>query len=77
VVCFVEKTWCWLGVIPVLVFDCVALRFKMGISGRLSRVNPHGWGLFTLGAVFTALGFFWYLFFPKEKYFVKHLLIFF
>ncbi len=29
---FEEKTWCWLAVIPVLVFDCVALQFREGIS---------------------------------------------
>jgi len=29
-----EKTWCLLVFIPVLVFDCVALRFREGISGR-------------------------------------------
>jgi len=28
-----EKSWCWLVVIPVLVFDCVALQFREGISG--------------------------------------------
>jgi hypothetical protein len=43
-----------LVVIPVLVFDCVALRFREGISGLFSRVNPLGWGLFTLGAAFAA-----------------------
>jgi hypothetical protein len=34
---FMEKTWCWLGIIPVLVFDCVALRFREGISGLFSE----------------------------------------
>jgi len=31
--CRSEKTWCWLAVIPVLVFDCVALQYREGISG--------------------------------------------
>jgi hypothetical protein len=43
-----EKTWCLLVFIPVLVFDCVALQLREGISGRFSRVNHFGWGLFTL-----------------------------
>jgi hypothetical protein len=41
--CVLKKTWCWLVIIPVLVFDCVALRFREGISGLLFRANPlHG-----------------------------------
>lgn len=36
-----EKTWCWLGIIPVLVFDCVALRFREGMSGLFSRADGY------------------------------------
>jgi hypothetical protein len=43
----VEKTGCRLGVIPVLVFDCVALRCRQGKVSDF-RANPLGWGLFAL-----------------------------
>jgi hypothetical protein len=33
---FLEKTWGRLSVIPVLVFDCVALQFREGISSKFS-----------------------------------------
>ncbi len=33
---FEEKTWCRLTVIPVLVFDCVALQAKKGTSSLIS-----------------------------------------
>jgi hypothetical protein len=36
-----EKVLCWLGFIPVLVFDCVALRLREGISGRFSRAQGY------------------------------------
>jgi hypothetical protein len=32
-----EKTWCLLAVIPVLVFDCIALQHIEGISSLFSR----------------------------------------
>ena len=38
---FMEKTWGRLSVIPVLVFDCVALRLREGISGLFSRVQGY------------------------------------
>jgi len=59
------------GIIPVLVFDCVALRYKMGISSRFSRVNPLARGLFTLGNVWTLLGFSGHPLFPKERCFER------
>ena len=40
-----EKTLCWLGFIPVLVFDCVALQYIEGISSLVSRARPFGKGL--------------------------------
>jgi len=55
--------------IPVLVFDCVALQFREGIVVYFSRVNPLGWGLFTLGDVWTLLGFSGHPLFPKERCF--------
>jgi hypothetical protein len=38
-----EKTWCWLGVIPVLVFDCFAFQFKEGISGLFQSAFFYGY----------------------------------
>jgi hypothetical protein len=35
-----EKTEYWLGFIPVLVFDCVALRFREGISSLFQSEPP-------------------------------------
>jgi hypothetical protein len=38
-----EKTWCRLGFIPVLVFDCVALQLKEGISSHFFvAIFPYG-----------------------------------
>jgi len=34
-----EKTWCLLAVIPILVFDCVALRLRESISGLVFRAH--------------------------------------
>jgi len=50
-----EKTWCWLGFIPVLVFDCVALRLKEGISG-LSPERKGTCFSCAMGTVWTVLG---------------------
>jgi hypothetical protein len=36
-----KKTWCGLRFIPVLVFDCVALRLREGISGLFSRAEGY------------------------------------
>jgi hypothetical protein len=36
----------------MLVFDCVALQYREGISGLFSRVNPLARGMFTLGTFF-------------------------
>jgi hypothetical protein len=48
-----EKTGCWLDVIPVLVFDCVALRLKEGKNGLFSECMDTCLSC-TLNAVWTA-----------------------
>jgi len=49
-----EKTWCWLVVIPLLVFDCVALQLIEGIVGFPERMGTCF--SYALGNVWTLLG---------------------
>jgi hypothetical protein len=59
--CLVEKTWCRVRFIPVLVFDCVALQLR---EGKVSNFRAQGYVFFLrAGYCVDSTGFFWYLFF--------------
>jgi hypothetical protein len=65
---FAEKASCLLVVIPLLVFDCVALRSNVGISGLFSR--EYGYVFFIRAGQFWIIsGFSGHPLFPKERCF--------